>query len=129
MKFRSRMYLGIGIKSIKLTESLTDILKKKQLYFRKLSTQCYEAVHCLHHIKGLNQLYDVRSMHLFPNHSMLVALERHFGTPTSHSLDDSKQLTQLDVMSKPKVEYKQKTVDIPYIKLNSWALLQKMKPR
>lgn len=43
-------------------------------------------------------------MHLFPDHTMLGALERHFGTPTPPTpAVEEKQLSQLDTMNKPKV--------------------------
>jgi ABC-type transport system involved in cytochrome c biogenesis permease component len=44
-------------------------------------------------------------MHLFPDHAMLLALERHFGTPTDDGEAQEKQLAadQPQIVTKPKV--------------------------
>jgi len=63
---------------------------------------------------------------LFLDYHMLLALERYFGIPledeaTPNEANGKEKETMLELKPKP-IEHKQKTVDIPYIKLNSWAL-------
>lgn len=140
---------------------MANILQQKQIYFRKLSNECYQAIHNLQHITGLNKLYEVKAMHLFLDYSMLTgkncncnmakltvtALERYFGIPLDNEAapnkEQGKEVTMLELKPTKVVqvtiqthaptklvfqpfEHKQKTVDIPYIKLNSWALLHKV---
>lgn len=98
IRFHSRLYAVGGlalncIKSIRLSDPLHvisffiyikkphriffdayNILQQKQIYFRKLSNECYQAIHNLQHIIKLNKLYEVKAMHLFLDYSMLTGM-------------------------------------------------------